>query len=165
MGIEKEDDKLNIYLRNELKEDDESQRNEHFIEYSCFIGFVVKLRVSRKRCCKNDGDDDYRLCGLTQNTFLPESLLPDVDLLWSILETENVDVGDKECTNTTSTVLAEESEVRKPGCIPGIYCKLVMKNWRREEKAESRQTLNVIRHGQLVCGRTGRKRGMLTRNH
>lgn len=60
-----------------------------------------------------DSDEDD-LSGLTQNTFLPESFLPDFDLFRDILQTENADLFDKECSSTTATGLGEESETRRP---------------------------------------------------
>ena len=60
-----------------------------------------------------DSDEDDKLGGLTQNTFLQESFLPDFDAFRSVLETENVELSDKECTNTTSTGLDGESEARE----------------------------------------------------
>ena len=60
-----------------------------------------------------DSDEDHNLGGLTQNTFLQESFLPDLDVFRSVLETENVELSDKECTSTIGTGLGEESEARE----------------------------------------------------
>ena len=59
-----------------------------------------------------DSDEDENVGGLTPNT-LQESFLSDLDVFCSVLEIDNVELSDKECTSTTGTGLGEESEARE----------------------------------------------------
>jgi hypothetical protein len=63
----------------------------------------------------SDEDDCFSLIGLTQQTFSQQSFGPDFNMLRSILESENIDLGrDQETTNyTTTTGQCEGSEVRQ----------------------------------------------------